>query len=239
MKYLLIVFTLLMACTEPRTVKQLRVVDTDASLNYTLSCDTVITCDTIWADTTVPRPIMAFGSSTIAQWNIQTAFPSYPMKKAGYGGKKWADLILLTDTIKNVNAKQVLIYSGDNDIIARRRVGDMTTDVANLMKKVWADNPDIHITFMKTKPSDTAFKILYPDGITTGIAAIESTNKNIINWATAYKPAQFSVIDSYSIFLLWNPKRLNTSLYQADLLHLNQSAGYPKLNTATQPMLLP
>ncbi len=216
----------------------------------------VVKCDTTYIDDTtvvdpepepepipVPEPepeeknIVFFGSSTIVQWNLGQAFPDKKIKKVGYGGKTWTQLTALVDTISKLNAKQVVIYSGDNDIIARRSVAQMTVDVQKLINRIWTLVPDAHVTFLYTKPSDTAFKITLSDKVTTGIMGIEYTNRNIANWSKNSHSHHLNVVDTYSPFLLWNPKRLSEKHYQADKLHLNQSTGYPVLNKLVGPLL--
>lgn len=224
----------------------------------------VITCDTTYIDTTttppvdttvipppdtIPPPppeknIVFYGSSTIAIWNLEQSFPGMPVKKVGYGGKTWSNLVTLADTISKLNPRQVVLYSGDNDVVARRTVGSMVQDIQKLCNKIWEQNPDVHITFLYTKPSDTAFKIVYPDKVTTGITAIEYTNRNITLWGNSaavqsLHPGKFSVSDTYAPFLLWNPKRLDEKKYQADKLHLNHTLGYPALTKALLPKLIP
>jgi hypothetical protein len=61
--------------------------------------------------TSNPQPqknIVFFGSSTIALWNTDKAFPGYSIKKLGYGGKSWSNLVLLADTISKLNPKKAL-----------------------------------------------------------------------------------------------------------------------------------
>ena len=221
-----------------------------------VKCDTTYVDDPSYIDSTttdtatVPEPpveppppppektIVFFGSSTISQWNLEQSFPGYPVKKVGYGGKTWSQLIQLTDTIHKLNPKQVVVYSGDNDIIAQRSVGSMCVNIQRLCNTIWEADPEVVITFLYTKPSDTAFHILYRDGITTGINAIEYTNRNITNWAKQTHPLNFNVVDSYLPFLNWGPKRLNTKYYKDDFLHLNQTYGYDVLNRLLMPKLL-
>lgn len=182
--------------------------------------------------------IVFFGSSTIAIWNLEESFPGYPVKKAGFGGKTWAGLLQLSDTIMKLNPKQVIIYSGDNDVIAHKSVTSMCTTIQNICEKIWAYNPNVKVTFLYTKPSDTAFKVVYKDSVTTGINVIEYTNRNITKWGKENHPDKFEVIDSYTPFLSWSPKRLNEMYYKSDLLHLNQTYGYPVLNALVEPKLL-
>jgi lysophospholipase L1-like esterase len=185
-----------------------------------------------------PENIVFFGSSTISQWHIEEAFAGYPVKKAGFGGKTWSSLLQLTDTIKKLNPKQVVLYSGDNDVIARKSVGSMSLNIQKLCEKIYEENPGVVITFLYTKPSDTAFHITYSDGITTGINGIEYVNRNMQKWGEQNHPDDFNVVDSYIPFLSWQPKRLAEQYYQKDKLHLNQTYGYPVLNELLAPMLL-
>jgi hypothetical protein len=182
--------------------------------------------------------IVFFGSSTIAIWNLEEAFPGYPVKKAGFGGKTWAGLLALSDTIMKLNPKQVVLYSGDNDVIAQRSVASMIKNIQDICEKIWAYDPNIKVTFLYTKPSDTAFKIMYKDSVTTGINVIEYTNRNVTKWGRETHPDNFDAVDSFTPFLSWNPKRLNEMYFKSDLLHLNQTYGYSVLNELVAPKLL-
>jgi lysophospholipase L1-like esterase len=164
-----------------------------------------------------------FGSSTAAQMDMTLFADSLGMTKAGFGGKTWIGLQALTDTIRKVGPAQVFIYSGANDYLAKRSVAQMTVDIQNLFRKVWSENPGIHLTYITTHPSDTAFKVIMKDGTTTAAQAIEYTNRNIVNWIRNYHSDSASVVDSYGSYLLWSPKRLNASYFGSDKLHLNRA----------------
>jgi lysophospholipase L1-like esterase len=187
---------------------------------------------------TVTRPVkrMFFGSSTPAQIDLSLFPDSVKMIKAGYGGKTWLMLQGLTDTIRRSGITQVFIYSGANDYLAKRTVPQMTTDIQNLIRKIWAEIPGIRVTYVTVHPSDTAFKIIMKDGVTTAAQAIEYTNRNIINWITNYHKDSASVVNSYGSFLLWNPKRLNTQYFKSDKLHLN-AAGQQRLANLMLPLI--
>ena len=137
-----------------------------------------------------------------------------------------------------LNPKQVILYSGDNDIIAQKSVASMTKTIQDICEKIWAYNPNVQVTFLYTKPSDTAFKVTYKDSVTTGINVIEYTNRNITKWGKENHPDSFDAIDSFTPFLSWSPKRLNEMYFKSDLLHLNQTYGYPVLNELVEPKLL-
>jgi hypothetical protein len=193
-------------------------------------------------DTTTISPkltsdtIFAFGSSTIAQWKIEGIWPGKIIRKAGYGGRTAVQLYQLTDTIRKVNPKQVLLYAGTNDVVARRTTSQVTQALKDLMLKIWAENPNVHISYITMHPSDTAFKLKSTSG-ETGIQTIEYTNRNIKNWINTYHSHHADVIETYSGLLEWNPKRVKASHFQADKLHLNQLTGYPYFNNRVFPAL--
>jgi hypothetical protein len=212
---------------------------TDQTSNSTSDSLTVVPPPPVDVETKPKEEnIVFFGSSTIAIWNLEASFPGYPVKKAGFGGKTWAGLLQLSDTIMKLNPKQVVIYSGDNDVIARKSVTSMATTIEKICEKIWDYNPNVKVTFLYTKPSDTAFKIKYKDSVTTGIDVIEYTNRNVTNWGKENHPDKFEAIDTYSPFLSWSPKRLNVVYFKSDLLHLNQTYGYPILNALVTPKLI-
>ena len=159
------------------------------------------------------------------------------MKKAGYKGVFIHHLLQLTDTIMKVRPRQVLLYAGSNDVIAGNKTSEVTIALQALMRKIWDENPDVHITYITMHASDTAFKVRSANNGETGIQTIEYVNANMKNWITADHSHHASIIESYTHFLAWNPKRINTRFYEPDKLHLNQSHGYPMLSELTAPKL--
>lgn len=186
---------------------------------------------------TVLSVIMGFGSSTIDRWDLQGAFPYKKLTKAGYKGTFISQLLQLTDTIRKVNPRQVLLYAGSNDVIAGKTTSEVTIALQGLMRKIWDENPEVHITYITMHASDTAFKVHSGNNGQTGIQTIEYVNASIKKWITSDHSHHASVIESYSSFLAWNPKRIETRYYEPDKLHLNQTDGYPKLNELTRPKL--
>jgi hypothetical protein len=174
---------------------------------------------------------MGFGSSTIARWDLERAFPNKKMKKAGYKGALIDELLQLTDTIRKVKPTQVLLYAGSNDVIAGNTTDNVTLALQGLMQSIWEENAGVHITYITMHASDTSFKVPF------GTETIESVNENITRWIQKNHSHHASVVESYSSFLALNPKRIDLKYYEPDKLHLNQTYGYPKLNALTAPKL--
>ena len=199
--------------------------------------DTIPYKDTIpGSEDTVKTVIIGFGSSTIARWDLQTAFPDKTIRKAGYKGSFLHQLLELTDTIRKVKPQQVLLYAGSNDIITGKSVSEVTLALQELMSKIWDENPDVHITYITIHASDTVFKVQSDNG-QLGIETLEKVNANMIDWITNHHGHNASVVESYRSFLRYDPKRIDVNYYEPDKLHLNQTLGYPKLNELTSPIL--
>jgi hypothetical protein len=194
--------------------------------------------DTIPAnEDTVRSLIMGFGSSTIDRWDLQSAFPNKSMKKAGYKGGFIDQLLHLTDTIRRVKPDQILLYAGSNDVIAGKTTSQVTDALQGLMRKIWNENPGIHITYITMHPSDTAFRVRSEINGNTGVQTMEYVNANMKKWIISEHSNHASIVESYSAFLAWNPKRIDMMYYEPDKLHLNQTHGYPKLNELVRSLL--
>ena len=62
--------------------------------------------------------IVFAGSSSFTKWKgMSDSFPGYPVVNRGFGGSSIPDLIRYADEIIiKYHPRQVIIYSGDNDI---------------------------------------------------------------------------------------------------------------------------
>jgi hypothetical protein len=177
---------------------------------------------TIPDTTVVTRKIGFLGSSTIFHWDIEKYFPNVPKIKWGFPGKTFSNLILKADSLGKAglfkDLTQLVIYAGDNDIDVKYSTAKITTDAKNLINKIWSYNPNIHIILMKIKPSQMAFDKSYGivNGVAiTGINVIEYVNSAMTNWVNTM-PSKIAIVDTYSINLLYGPKRLDKVNYKFD-----------------------
>jgi hypothetical protein len=143
--------------------------------------------DTTQVDTI--RPVLFLGSSTIAQWKIDSSYPELKgnWQKVHFSGYTWKNIYdNLKDTIAKIKPRQVVIYSGDNDIVQKISLSTMQTYFQRICReKIWAVDSTIKVTFMYTKPSNPTKAIVYPSG-ETGWNVIKYFNRNMNNWLQTY-----------------------------------------------------
>lgn len=96
------------------------------------------------------------GSSSIRMWkDMESYFPGFTVINRGFGGSGLNDAIRYADDIIiPYHPKQVVIYTGENDIA----MGDTSSAVilqrfTRLFKKIRNNLPDAHIVFISIKPS--------------------------------------------------------------------------------------
>jgi len=159
----------------------------DTVVNDTLSNDTTI------RDTVQPkaRHVMFIGSSTIGKWDIDKSFPELDSNwvKAAYPGYKWSDIFYnIGDTVKSVMPRQLVIYSGDNDIVLKTPLLTMQNFFQRICKeKIWVHDTTIVITLMYTKPSNPTKAVVYDVKQADG-SIIQESGWNVTKYFKTIKP---------------------------------------------------
>ncbi|MDB5285400.1 MAG: hypothetical protein JWR05_349 [Mucilaginibacter sp.] len=172
--------------------------------------------------------ILFIGSSSIRKWtDLEQRFSSQPIIRRGVGGCTLEQLVdyYTPYILLPYQPRKIFIYAGENDIAA----GKSGTFVADEFVKLWgmlqAKLPKADIYFMSVKPSPSRAKF-WPE--------MNIANKKIKAFLTGKKQGHY--IDMATVIL--NPKTTlpDSSLFEADLLHLN-SKGYDKWQTVLQPLV--
>ncbi len=146
----------------------------------------------------------------------------------GFGGATFNDLIYYAhDILAPYQAKQVLIYCGDNDLASADTITpDMVqrrfVALYNLIKKY---QPKAHITFVSIKPSPSRMSLM---------PKMEKTNWLIKTYLS--KRRHTSYVDVYHPMLLPSGKP-DPSLFVSDNLHMN-AKGYDIWTRSIKPYLL-
>jgi lysophospholipase L1-like esterase len=95
-------------------------------------------------------PIVFTGSSSIRLWrDLETDFPGRRVLNRGFGGSQLHELVALYErVILRYRPRQVVIYSGANDINAGRSPDAVLADLATLVARIRRDLPETRIVFL-------------------------------------------------------------------------------------------
>ncbi len=187
------------------------------------------------------RPIAAIGASTTV-----TAPVSYTAKyeyiNLGRGGYTYgkAKTLLNWDSIGSLNPIQYVLQFGDNDVYEKRAYANIMADAKWIIDKLMLMTPDASVLFIEAKPTGPNQNIVYTvnGGTYNGWAITEWVNNDLARWAIAKYGSRFQVAKTYNLFLLWNPKRLNTPMFNLDQVHYN-AAGFQKYFNTILPLFDP
>ncbi|HOX83922.1 MAG TPA: GDSL-type esterase/lipase family protein [Chryseolinea sp.] len=177
-----------------------------------------------------PKKVILFvGSSSFRLWKeIQHDFPNHTIINRAFGGSSFPDVIrYANDIILPYNAKQVVIYCGENDLASSDSV---TAQIVFDRFKVLFDiirnqSPKTNIVFVSIKPSPSRdriqSKVIEANKL---IEAFLKTKKR-----TAYVNVYDLMIDSEG--------RPIKELFQNDMLHMKPN-GYAIWKKAIEPYLI-
>lgn len=173
--------------------------------------------------------ILFVGSSSFRMWSdVQDYFPGYTIINRGFGGSTMEDMIRYADDIiLPYHPKQIIIYSGENDIayvdsVKPQTVLERVKTVFNIIRKKY---PEVNIQYISIKPSPSRMQF---------DAKNVAANQLIRDFITKQKNAGF--IDVYHLMLGSDGKPL-PHIFKEDNLHMNPK-GYAIWQKAIQPVLL-
>jgi lysophospholipase L1-like esterase len=172
------------------------------------------------------RNIVFTGSSSIRLWdNLPEYFPNKRILNQGFGGSQTDEVVYFADRIITpYKPKQVVIYSGDNDIASGKTPEKVLADFKALYAKIKAASPKAMVTYISIKPSPSR-KQLMPQ--------IVQANALIKEFLDEQK--RTSYVDIYTPMLLPNGKP-KPELFKADSLHMTK-AGYDIWAQVLKPYL--
>ncbi|MDB5263615.1 MAG: hypothetical protein JWQ14_2898 [Adhaeribacter sp.] len=172
------------------------------------------------------KPIVFTGSSSIRLWeNLPEYFPGKRILNRGFGGSQTDEVVYFADRIITpYKPKQVVIYSGDNDIAAGKTPEKVLADFKELFSKIRAASPKATITYISIKPSPSR-KQHY--------ASINRANSLVKEFLAQEK--RTSYVDVFTPMLLPGGKP-KPELFRADSLHMTK-AGYDIWTQALKPYL--
>lgn len=100
-------------------------------------------------------PIVFTGSSSIRMWSsLEEDFPGLPVLNRGFGGSQIRDATWhADDVVLRYRPRQVVVYSGDNDIDAGRSPRQVVADFRTFVARIRHDLPEVPIAWLSIKPS--------------------------------------------------------------------------------------
>ncbi|ASU36323.1 GDSL-type esterase/lipase family protein [Mucilaginibacter xinganensis] len=170
--------------------------------------------------------ILFVGSSSIRKWtDLEQRFPNQPIIRRGVGGcELWQVVDYYTPYILfPYHPRKIFIYAGENDIAAGKTGRFVFEEFQKLWEMIDKKLPDATIYFMSIKPSPSRAKFF---------TEVETANKLIKNYLNNKPNSTF--IDLGSSILKSNTAIPDSSLFEADMLHLN-SKGYNKWQAVLEP----
>lgn len=175
-----------------------------------------------------PNGIVFIGSSSFNGWNdLESVFKDYNAINRGFGGSNLIDAnYYAKDIIFPYQPRQIVIYSGENDIPAdtvdaRMVLGRFKT----LFKTIRSNMPEVHVAYISIKPSPSREEYL---------PIIKESNALIKSYLATQKNAAF--IDIFPL-MLTQEGNLRPELYVSDKLHMN-NLGYDIWIKAITPYLI-
>jgi lysophospholipase L1-like esterase len=174
-----------------------------------------------------PNSIVFVGSSSFAFWKtIKEDLPEFPVVNRGFGGSELSHAILYADRIiLPYKPKQVVIYSGENDIA----VGNMNADSVKmrfekLFNIIRSKLPRASIVYISIKPSPSR-QHLMPE--------MTKANQLIADFLKKKKNTKFVNIFPLMLDEKGSPRQ---ELFVNDMLHMNPK-GYDIWVKALKPHL--
>ena len=180
------------------------------------------------ADRTNPPPkncIAFVGSSSIRLWaGLNTDFPDFPVVNRGFGGSELADAVNFADRIITVySPREVVVYSGANDIANGKAPELVFGDFVALVEKIHRRLPTTGIAFIASAPNPKRW-------------ALVKNVRKLNSLVHAYCDANgLMFIDVFPLML--GPDGLpKPDIFRDDKLHMN-AKGYAIWKEAVRPYL--
>jgi lysophospholipase L1-like esterase len=173
--------------------------------------------------------VLFVGSSSFNYWqDVQSYFPSYPIINRGFGGSSLPDVIrYANDIIFPYQAKQIVIYCGENDIAGSDTIQASTVLLRfeNLFSLIRSHMPAVPIAFVSIKPSPSRSRF---------ILKVQEANRLIKNYLRQQKRTAF--VDVYNLMLNTDGS-VKGEIFKSDSLHMN-AKGYAIWQKAIAPVLV-
>jgi lysophospholipase L1-like esterase len=171
--------------------------------------------------------IVFLGSSSFRMWkDAETIFKSYNVINRGFGGSTLTDAINYVDyLVAPYQPRQVVIYSGENDIASGAGAVETFSRFKTLAKKIREQQPEVPLVFVSMKESPS--RVQFRDSLLKANDLIKSYINKLPK----------------AVYVDVNAKMLNKDgstrpeLFREDMLHMKK-AGYDIWEKAIKPILL-
>lgn len=171
-------------------------------------------------------PIVFSGSSTIRIWDLARDFPGLPALNRGFGGSQYSDLLeYFPRAVSQYKPRQVILYSGDNDIAHGKSAETTFDDFKAVAARFEKELPGVPVIVLGVKPSVARWN-LWP--------VIQQFNAMVKDYAASHA-AYMTFLDIAPI-LLDKEGKPDPAYLLEDGLHLNPT-GYAAITKQLAPML--
>ncbi|GAB3532449.1 SGNH/GDSL hydrolase family protein [Pontibacter brevis] len=171
--------------------------------------------------------ILFVGSSSIRMWDsLQEMFPKRAVINRGFGGSNLLDLkYYLNDIVLPYQPKQIVIYSGENDIPSDTvQAPEVLARFKDVFEGIRQEMPQVPIVFISIKPSPSRIQYL---------PVMQESNRLIQQYLKTQPKAKY--VDVYSLMLDRNGRPMQ-DIFLNDNLHMNKK-GYQIWKKALEPHL--
>lgn len=159
--------------------------------------------------------ILFVGSSSFTKWtDLEKVYKDYGAINRGFGGSTLVDVnYYIKDVVFPYQARQIIIYCGENDIAAGASALETLNRFATLFTGIRNNQPNVPVAYisMKQSPSRTKFS-----------SAVIHANALIKEFLTHYKATKFIDVDNK---MHNKDGSLRPELFLPDMLHMKQP-GY-------------
>jgi lysophospholipase L1-like esterase len=171
--------------------------------------------------------ILFIGSSSFTKWtDLETVYKSYGAINRGFGGSTLSDAIYyVNDVVYPYQARQIVIYSGENDIAAGASALEALNRFANLFTSIRNNQANVPVIYISMKQSPSRVKFS---------SAFIHANTLIKEYLSHYKATRFVDVDSK---MHNKDGSLRPELFLPDMLHM-KPAGYQIWIKELTPYLL-
>jgi len=159
--------------------------------------------------------ILFIGSSSFTRWSdLETVYKNYGAINRGFGGSTLVDAnFYIKDIVFPYGARQVVIYSGENDVASGASAIETLNRFATLFTGIRSNQPNVPIIYISMKQSPSRLKFAQ---------TVIHANSLIKEYMSHYKATQFVDVDTK---MLNKDGSLRPELFMPDMLHM-KPAGY-------------
>ncbi len=177
-------------------------------------------------DTPQANGIVFTGSSSIRGWRtLKEDYPNLNVLNRGFGGSQIADATFHFDRlITKYKPKQVVLYSGDNDIASGKSPEMVLARFIKFAETMEEKLPEAELLFISIKPSISRWS-MYPD--------MKEANHKIKEYASRHENIKFVDI---STPMLGEDGKPRPELFVEDGLHMSPE-GYVVWKETLKPFL--